>query len=355
MINSSKSAQVPLLWVTSTLDPHCQLIVLPSWGQSKQLLDVARYVYLFQFIAIFIFFRKSFEEFNRLSSLPLGFNIDSPCAPSSPQIWYLSKSNWSSLFNPTPELRFDIAVTLSPFITSSLKAANPQNNENVAAQKLRKPFKNVKKLISSSKSIASTRQLGEVQIGLKRDSQILKEAGMSLCNSLFNSTVKHETLGIQSVMSNVCRSPIDLLIDHMKSKIDPSLSNTHLISYLLQELFEKFINQLRDHLHSFCDVYYDSLARPYPSVIYIKVNPQSVLPLPLSSFGDGCPKIQFLFQPRTQSHGLSDVDRNDSSDDDCLSAPLSTGHNIAEILNSVLLVATIGARGCSLISSIELL
>lgn len=41
---NSKSIQVPFFFVSSILDPHCQLIELPTEGQSEQLVSVARWV-----------------------------------------------------------------------------------------------------------------------------------------------------------------------------------------------------------------------------------------------------------------------------------------------------------------------
>lgn len=52
----SQSTQSPLLWISSTLDPYCQFIQLPTLQQSHQLLRTAKSVHNFSVFLQFIFF-----------------------------------------------------------------------------------------------------------------------------------------------------------------------------------------------------------------------------------------------------------------------------------------------------------
>lgn len=258
---------------------------------------------------------------------------------SHPDLNYLPMMTWRQVFCPNVTTRFDFVIRLSSSIEKVErffgKFHKTKDNERVGSRQ-KTPFKNVRRSQQTSSPVFAVRELGDINID---EQAMIEKAAEMTARALPRQSGKKQPQNNQTSSHLTFESPLD---------------ESHAVVGLLIETFHVFVGKLRSQFGGICDLFYDSLAVPYPLELYGTINPEAVAPQPLSAASfTGCPKTLFKLPSTRQTSSSDTSDEDDDDDDNTTMGP--TLSQIMELPSIPLLIGAMTSEGSSFIDSIELL
>lgn len=274
----------------------------------------------------------------------LGANTVYPWA--SPLVSFLSENSWRQLFNPKVSCRFDAVIHLRHNSLGLTRQALSSLSINAAASDVRKvaatkrSFSNVKNgsATPASTSTAINPLAHVTAMELTPSLSIVVNACASTVHDALQNKIKTSTwmpsLFVEKILQAVNNPSIDPLSEtqHLQDTVDA-----------LRASFDNFVKAAQTLLSPIADLYYDVLAMPFPTALFVKFNPEAMTPSSLvPSLVSNCPKAVFFVDPNTVN-------------EECKSLQPSSSDSAVELVNIPLVLGTLQSLGHGLVERIELL
>jgi hypothetical protein len=213
---------------------------------------------------------------------------------NTPNLCYIKKNTWRQLFNPQVSQRFDVVIHLQ---FDSLQTTKKQIRDFVKTQGIKKiskrRFTNVQK--SSCEIISNTDdfcQLLRKKVCVSDDDNRLAQVAECMSTQFCENTSWRST-NFSPLLSTVLENTIDEFTPPIGTA--PSiLKGSYETTSLLQFAFKSYINSIKELLGCLADVFYDSLAVPYPTAIFLKFNPKALALCKLNSFRENSAPITLV-------------------------------------------------------------
>lgn len=242
------------------------------------------------------FIRACLDHFCQLSACNLAAKAKQQLKSlSGPPVHFPRVSRWNGLFCPAVVQRFDLVIRLNhnSFETAKKRVVSSQNEHTKKKTKGfeigRKPFKNLTALrtFCANQKRLGVRNAGDLDVSVGEDRQLVSAASDELNLVLpvaLNNKAKPalqadaEKKSKRSHAKPLDEQHTDAVIDSIKQTTSASpFNDSRLVKSVLRDTFLQFIKKLRRHFCGVCNFYFDSLAFPYPPVVYVAINPKAVL------------------------------------------------------------------------------